>query len=185
MLNFKGLARRERTYYALEMEIFLLRHGLAADRDSLAFKNDAARMLLPKGQKQIKKVSRALAEMDLEFDLILSSPLLRAAETAEIVASGLNSKKRLKFSDTLEPEKDPIQLISRLQKLKPTPNSILLVGHEPFLSRLVSLLTTGGPDLHLDFAKGGLCKLQVDMLRANKCAALEWLLTPRQMKSMA
>jgi phosphohistidine phosphatase SixA len=60
-----------------------------------------------------------------------------------------------------------------------------LVGHEPFLSRLISLLATGGPDLQMDFAKGGLAKLEVDILRTGKCAVLAWLLTPRQMKLMA
>ncbi len=166
------------------MEIFLLRHGLAIERGTPGFKDDSQRPLLPKGKKQLKKVYRAMAEMGLEFDLILSSPFLRAKETAVIIALGLKSLKRLKLSEALEPGKDPLPLVRDLQKLKSAPGKILLVGHEPFLSRLVSLLTTGGPGLQLDFAKAGLCKLEVEKLKTGKCAALAWLLTPRQMKLM-
>jgi phosphohistidine phosphatase len=167
------------------MEIFLLRHGLAVERGTPGFKDDSTRPLLPKGKKQLKKTARAMREMDLEFDLILSSPYLRAKETAEIIAAGLKGKQRLKFSNALAAEKEPLHLVGELQKIKPPPKTILLVGHEPFLSRLISLLATGGPDLHLDFAKGGLCKLDVEKLHAGKCAVLAWLLTPRQMKLMA
>jgi phosphohistidine phosphatase len=168
-----------------DMEIFLLRHGLAVERGTPGFKDDSARPLLPKGKKQLKKTARAMREMDLAFDLILSSPYLRAKETAEIVVAGLKGRQRLKFSSALAAEKEPLRLIGELQKIKPAPKTILLVGHEPFLSRLISLLVTGGPDLQMDFAKGGLAKLEVDTLQAGKCAVLAWLLTPRQMKLMA
>jgi phosphohistidine phosphatase len=167
------------------MEIFLLRHGLAVERGTPVFKDDSTRPLLPKGKKQLKKTTRAMREMELEFDLFLSSPYVRARETAEIVAAGLKGRQHLKFSDALAAEKDPLHLVGELQKIKPAPKTILLVGHEPFLSRLISLLVTGGPDLQMDFAKGGLAKLEVDILRTGKCAVLAWLLTPRQMKLMA
>lgn len=166
------------------MEIYLLRHGLAIERGTLGFENDSARPLTTKGINQLKKVSMAMEKMDLGFDLILSSPFLRAKETAEIVAKKLKQKKTLKFSDALTPDKDVKFLIPQLQKLKPSPKRILLVGHEPFLSELVSLLVTGGMQLQMDFKKGGLCKLEAEKLSAGKCASLIWLLTPKQMKSM-
>jgi phosphohistidine phosphatase len=122
--------------------------------------------------------------MGLKFDLILSSPLLRAKETAEMVATGLKLKKRLKFSAALTPEKSTRDLITQLQKLKPLPEKILLVGYEPFLSRLISRLISGGETVTLAFKKGGLGKLEVKNLRAEKCATLAWLLTPKQMKLM-
>ncbi len=166
------------------MEIYLLRHGLAIEHGTPGFENDSARPLTTKGINQLKKVSAAMAAIDLEFDLILSSPLLRAKETAEIVAKKLKLKKRLKFSDTLAPGKEVKFLIAHLQKIKPAPKKILLVGHEPFLSELVSLLVTGSLQLQMDFKKAGLCKLETEKLSAGKCAALAWLLTPKQMKLM-
>lgn len=166
------------------MEIFLLRHGLAVERGTPGFEDDVTRPLTPKGKKQLKKVCRAMADMELKFDLLLTSPMLRARETAEIVAAGLEAEERLKLCDALAADQEPVALIRALPRLKPMPESILLVGHEPFLSRLISLLLTDGPDLEMDLAKAGLCKLNVEKLRAAKCARLEWLLTPQQMKRM-
>ena len=94
-------------------------------------------------------------------------------------------KRRLEFSDALAPDGSPKDLIRELNELKPAPENILLVGHEPYLSRLVSLLTSGGLEFRMDLKKGGLCKLETENLRCDRCATLAWLLTPKQMKLMA
>ncbi len=120
--------------------------------------------------------------MKLNFNLILSSPFARARQTAEIVADKLDLKKKLKFSDELQPSGNAKKLFRQLADLKPAPESILLVGHEPYLSRLISLLISGDENVAADFKKGGLCKLEVKKLRTGKCATLAWLLTPKQMK---
>jgi phosphohistidine phosphatase len=166
------------------MELFLLRHGIAVERGTPGFADDSARPLTPKGRRQLRKITAAMKKMDLRFDLILSSPLLRAKQTAEIAAAGLKLKKQLKFSNALAPGGDVENLFRQLARLKPLPEKLLLVGHEPDLSRLISLLVTGGPELPLDFKKGGLCKLDAPALKAGKCATLAWLLTPGQMKLM-
>jgi phosphohistidine phosphatase len=72
-----------------------------------------------------------------------------------------------------------------LDRLQPTPESVLLVGHEPFLSGLISLLATGHEGFCVVMKKGGLCKLTIEALRHGRCATLEWLLTPKQMALMA
>lgn len=72
-----------------------------------------------------------------------------------------------------------------LDRLQPTPESVLLVGHEPFLSGLVSLLVAGNEGFCVVMKKGGLCKLAIDSLKHGRCAVLEWLLTPKQMGLMA
>jgi len=123
-------------------------------------------------------------KMGLRPGLILSSPLLRAKQTAEIVAKLLKLKKRLKFSDELKPDGSVKNLFRQLNEVKPAPENILLVGHEPYLSRLISLLVSGGENAAIDFKKGGLCKLEVEKLRSGSCANLLWLLTPKQMKLM-
>jgi len=166
------------------MELFLLRHGIAVERGTPGFKDDFTRPLTPKGRRQLRKIATAMKKMDLDFDLILSSPFLRAKQTAEIIAAGLKLKKHLKFSNALAVGGDPAVLFRQLERLKPSPEKLLLVGHEPYLSQLISLLTTGGLQLHLVLKKGGLCKLDVDKLHAGKCASLEWLLAPGQIKLM-
>ena len=167
------------------MELYLLRHGLAVERGTTGFENDSARPLTPKGRRQLRKISAALRQMDLNFDLVLSSPFRRAKQTAEIVAAELKLKKRLKFSRALAPGGGAAVLLRQLLRIKPVPETLLLVGHEPDLNRLVSRLVTGGRQLQMDFQKSGLCKLEVDKLRDGKCATLAWLLTPKQMKMMS
>jgi phosphohistidine phosphatase len=166
------------------MNIFILRHGIAVERGTPGFENDSQRPLTPKGKRQLRKTAAAMKKMDMSFDLILSSPHERAKRTAKIIAENLKLKRRLKFSDALKPDGDVKILIRQLNELEPAPENILLAGHEPHLSRLISLLVTGDTQLQVDFKKGALCKLEIEKLRASQCAQLAWLLTPRQMKLM-
>ena len=85
------------------MNLFFLRHGVAVKRDKFDYAGDAARPLTPKGKKQLRHVAAAMTAMELNFDLILSSPLVRARQTAEIIAAELKLQKRLVFADELKP----------------------------------------------------------------------------------
>ena len=80
-----------------------MRHGLAVERGTTGFKDDGLRPLTPKGRRQLRKIAAAIKKMNLRCDQILSSPLVRAKQTAEIVAAGLKLKKQLKFSNALAP----------------------------------------------------------------------------------
>jgi phosphohistidine phosphatase len=166
------------------MEIYLLRHGLAVERGERGFEDDSARPLTAKGRRQIRKSIPAIKKLAGKFDLILSSPLLRAKQTAEIVAWELKLKKHLEFSNALAPGGSARNLLRQLGREKPAPDKVLLVGHEPDLTRLISLLICGNQELQTDFKKGGLCKLTVEKLRIGKCAVLCWLLTPKQLKDI-
>jgi len=166
------------------MELYLLRHGLAVERGTPGFEDDAARPLTPKGRRQVRRMAAAMKKLERDFDLILSSPFLRAKQTAEIVAGELKLKKRLKISNALASGGSAAILLRQLERHRPAPGKVLLVGHEPDLSRLISLLVTGSLDLQMDFKKAGLCKLETEKLHAGKCATLVWLLTPKQMKMM-
>ena len=148
------------------------------------FENDADRPLIPKGERRLRSVAAAMKKLELSFDLILSSPFVRAKQTAEIVASELKLKKRIEFFDGLVPGGNPKALIHALNELNPAPENVLLVGHEPYLSRLISLLVSGHADAVIEMKKGGLCRLEVVELRHGQCARLAWLLTPAQMELM-
>ena len=167
------------------MNLFLLRHGIAVERGTSGYEKDADRPLTPKGERRLGRIADAMEAMGVTFDLILSSPYVRARQTAEIVVDALGLKKKLEFSESLTPDGDAKALIAALNKLEPQPEHVLLVGHEPFLSDLISTLTSGDPQVAIDFKKGGLCKLEVETLRHDRCATLAWLLTPRQMGLMA
>ena len=164
------------------MELYFLRHGIAVERGTPGYKDDSARPLTPKGQRQMKKVSTALRRMELEFDLILSSPLVRAKETAEMVAKRHKQQQKVVYAEALKPGGNGKNLVHQLGKL--SHGKILLVGHEPDMSRLISLLIAGEESITIDFKKAGLCKLEIVKLRHGRCATLVWLLTPGQMKCM-
>jgi phosphohistidine phosphatase len=167
------------------MELYLLRHGLAVERGTRGYEDDAARPLTPKGRRQIRKTAEAVRRLAPKLDLILSSPLLRAKQTAETLARELNWKERLKFTKALAPAGSAAHLLRQLGREKPAPARVLLVGHEPDMSQLISLLTTGDRKLQLDLKKGGMAKLEAETLRGGKCATLAWLLTPKQLKRTA
>ena len=161
------------------MKLYLLRHGDAADPNDPRYPTDAARPLTPKGIKRTRQLANGLRQMDITFDVIFSSPLIRAKQTAEIVARSLKLEKHLRFTNHLAPGGTFVDLLAQIEHTRPAIKSVLLVGHEPFLSGLISLLCTGGPALALEMKKGGLCRLELEMVRAGRCATLEWLLTPR------
>ncbi len=180
------------------MNLYILRHGIAVEPGTPGFASDADRPLTPKGKRKLREIGRAMAAMDLSFDGILSSPYLRARQTAEIIAKVLDCQQRLELTDNLVPSGDPAKLIAHLNH----PGSlargararsgkahkfqdVLLVGHEPYLSMLVSLLISGSSRAGIILKKGGLGKLSTDSLKPGRCAQLEWLLTPSQLARLS
>jgi len=165
------------------MDLFLLRHGIAEEQAARGGP-DRERRLTDKGIRRVQQIAQAMQEMELDFDLIVSSPLQRARETAEIVAHVLHFEDRLQFSSHLAIPASSTKLIEQINRTQPLPQSVLLVGHEPHLSGLASLLLAGTPSVELVLKKGGLGKLEVSGLQAARCASLAWLLTPGQMRLM-
>jgi len=161
------------------MKLYILRHGEAAERGDPRYPIDADRPLTPKGARRSRALARVLRDLEISFGVILSSPLVRARETAEIVRRGMRLRGRIELTEHLAPMGEVEKLVSRLNDIGPMPEGILLVGHEPGLSSLISLLCTGGTDLSLTLKKGGLCRMEVDSLHPGRCASLEWLMTPR------
>jgi phosphohistidine phosphatase len=163
------------------MKLYVLRHGAASARDSLRVRTDRKRPLTAKGARRIRQVARAMKAMGLSFDVVLSSPYLRAQQTAEIVVAKLRLQRCLQLTDRLAVGAIPRHLMEDLRELRPAPRSVLLVGHEPFLSSLVSLLLAGRTGLHVELRKGGLCHLTMPAQRTHPRATLHWLVTPAQL----
>ncbi|MGC3959109.1 MAG: phosphohistidine phosphatase SixA [Verrucomicrobiota bacterium] len=164
------------------MNLFLLRHGVAVDRDPHSFPDDSHRPLTLKGEDRVRLVSDAMQTLELTFDGILSSPFLRARQTAEIVAGALGLRRGLQFREELTPAGDPKALVRFINRMQPASENLLLVGHEPYLSELLSVLISGQPDAAIDLKKNGLAKLEVsERLKYGRCATLNWLLSPRQL----
>jgi phosphohistidine phosphatase len=167
------------------MNLYLLRHGIAVEPGTRGYEKDADRPLTPEGERKLWQIAEAMGSLDLSFDLILSSPYLRARQTAEIVAKALKARKSLELSDSLTPGGSTKKLVDFLDRLQPPPDNVLLVGHEPYLSGLISLLVAGDTTSEVVMKKGALCKLSTESLKHGRCAALAWLLTPKQMALMS
>lgn len=166
------------------MNLYLLRHGIAVDPSEPNLAKDAERPLTPKGRRRLAQIAKAMTALKISFDVILASPYVRAAQTAEIVAKAHKRRKQLKFTDDLTPGGNPKLLIQLIGDLRPRPKNVLLVGHEPYLSRFIALLTAGNTNMEIDLRKGSLCTLETESLRYGRCATLVSLLAPRHMALM-
>jgi phosphohistidine phosphatase len=169
----------------MDIVIYVLRHGIAGDPGTPGYLDDSKRPLTKEGRKKMRCIARAMRSMQLEFALILSSPFLRARETAEIVQKAYGGKIPLQFSAKLEPCAPYPELIRELPRLLKKKKSMLLVGHEPFLSTFISGVISGSSKCRIELKKGGLCKISADHLIPSKRAQLEWLLTPSQLQCMS
>jgi len=159
------------------MNLYMIRHAIAEDEGTPEYADDSQRPLTDKGKKKMRQIAKGLRALGVEFDLILSSPYVRATETAEIVADVFKMKKEIKFSDNLVPMGDPELLIAEMNE-KYTASSVAFIGHEPFMSALIGLLVSENARIDMTIKKGGVCRLSADDLHHTRKATLEWLLTP-------
>jgi phosphohistidine phosphatase len=159
------------------MNLYIIRHAIAADEGTSDYESDSQRPLTDKGRKKMRQIAKGLRNLGVEFDLILSSPYVRARETAEVLADVFKMKKKIAFSDNLIPLGNPELLITEVNE-KYSVDSIAVVGHEPHLSTLVGLLTAENAKIDITLKKGGVCYLSADDLHQEHRATLEWLLTP-------
>ena len=163
------------------MLLHLLRHGRAVETGTAGFERDVVRPLTADGRQRVKAVAEGMRVLGLKFDLVLSSPAVRARETADLVVQHLRCRRRVVERAELGITAEPRDVVLFLAGLRPVPASILLVGHEPYLGRLLSLLVSGAPDLAIPLRKAGLARLSTQHLLAGRCASLDWLLTARQL----
>ena len=164
------------------MNLYLMRHAIATELEENT--EDNQRPLTEKGRKKLGKIARNLEKLDLKFDVILTSPYLRACQTADVVADALDIKsKNVVETENLTPLGFADKLVEEINAREPVAN-ILIVGHEPFLSQLIGMLVAGDGSLSIDMKKAGLCKLSIEQLTYGRCATLEWLLTPAQLTAI-
>ena len=164
------------------LKLYVLRHGQAGAHIDDSSK-DAVRPLTADGRKEIGEIANSLKRLDVSFELIASSPLKRALETAKIVADKLKTKN-LEQWDELKATGDSGALFTRLSRLKGKMR-ILLVGHEPHLSGIIGEIVSGKSNVHIVLKKGGMAKVSLDELRPKVSGELVWLLTPKLLKKLS
>src|SRR5271155_4363892 len=144
------------------MNLFLLRHAKACAR-SPKWRPDGTRPLTRDGEKKMFEAARGIQTLEPSFDLILTSPYIRAFRTAEILGEVLGSKKVFETRNLI-PEAEPEEIIDEINENFSTLKQIVLVSHEPFMTRLISVLLSGKNALSIELRKGGCCKLAVKTL---------------------
>jgi phosphohistidine phosphatase len=165
-------------------ELYIMRHGIAVERGSAGYSDDSKRPLTLDGKKKLGEITRGLVRLGFDVDWIVTSPLIRALETAKLVAAELGGRYPLDISDDLRPGGSAEALIAFLAK-HPNRKRVLVVGHEPDLSEMAGRLIGAGRRAHLALKKGGCCLITFDDFPPKSPGKLIWWLTPRVMRKLA
>ncbi len=164
------------------MDLYIIRHAIAQPIGSKNDFTDEKRKLTSQGRDLMREAARGLRKLGLQFDLILTSPLVRAVETAEIVAEALGYDQALvQQTVNLAPGASFAELFSEVKRHNGI-ESIALVGHQPDLGALVSTLVWGDGRASVPLKKGSVCSIDVMETVPTVRGALAWLLTPRQLR---
>ena len=161
-------------------QLYLIRHGIAEERSD-AWPDDAKRPLTESGISRLRKSIRGLFRAGVSFDVVLTSPLVRTRQSAEIVAAGVSPRPPIVAVDSLAPGGSYQGVFSDLEK-QARRTKIALVGHEPGIGELAARLA--GSRHAFEFKKGGVCRIDVDSLPIEGPATLVWFLTPRMMRAL-
>ena len=163
--------------------LYLVRHAIAEERDRQRFPDDATRPLSERGVARFRPAARGLARVVPTVELVLASPYVRAWQTAELLVeeAGWPAPERC---EALEAIRDPAHVLEALRALGAW-TAVALVGHEPGLSELASLLLAGDPDrVRLQLAKGSVMLLELPRAAAAGTATLRWSLTPTLLRRL-
>ena len=161
-------------------ELYLIRHGLAEERGE-AWPDDTKRPLTEDGMARMRKAARGLARLGVALDIVLTSPLVRARQTAEIVAAGLDPRPSLVQAESLAPEGSFAAIVADLVK-HARKTRIALVGHEPNIGELAARLI--GSRHAIEFKKGAVCRIDVEALPPSGPGDVRWLLTPKILRAI-
>lgn len=160
------------------MKLYLVRHGIATQRLGGNIVTDAQRPLTQEGVTETRLVSFGIRRLGIKPDLILTSQLVRAFQTAEIFAETFNAAQTMRMCDALAPGGTASDLYKTLREFKPA-EEVFLIGHEPDMGRLAAMLLWAGPELDIPFKKAGVCRIDVSSVPPTAPGTLKWFITPK------
>jgi phosphohistidine phosphatase len=161
------------------LELCFFRHGIAVEKDDPSVASDEERPLTEDGARKTRAAAEGLKRLDAGYDKILTSPWLRAKQTAAILADVLALPSPEELPE-LAGDRTPSDLLDALAQHHG--KRTLLVGHEPLLSATV--IHVLGGEWALDLKKAGACAIEVDSLPPRDSGTLLWHLTSRQLRMM-
>jgi phosphohistidine phosphatase len=165
------------------MKLILIRHASAEDRDPQRWPDDAQRPLTQRGMRRFRESAHGLATLEPEIDVLISSPFVRAHQTATILESeiGYPAPRLEPHLAAGSPTAGAVALLSREQRL----HTVALVGHEPDLSLLLGALIGVGAAPAVDWRRGGAALVEFEQELRPAAGWLRWFITPRILRSLA
>jgi phosphohistidine phosphatase len=164
-----------------KMRLYLMRHGIAIDREDPDSPEESQRYLTEKGIERTRSAARGLAELEIQPVVLLSSPYLRAMQTGEIVCEALDiDAKQLRTTDALKPSADPSRLAAELARMSET--EVICFGHAPHLDEFIAYAVRANAAF-TELKKAGAACLEVESFSPMK-AKLAWLLTSKILRSL-
>lgn len=167
---------------AATIELYLVRHAIAAERGP-KYPDDRLRPLTPAGSRKFAESVPGLQQLDVVIDFVLTSPLVRARETAMLLAAGLRPKPAVAEIEALAPGGRPQAIAEAIKTHAKKHRRIALVGHEPDIGELAARLL--GARGNVEFKKGGVCLIDTDGATPAGPGTLRWMLTPRALRALA
>jgi len=161
-------------------ELYLIRHAIAEERGE-AWPDDSKRPLTDEGISRMRKAARGLERLGVVLDVVLTSPLVRARQTADIVAAVFAPRPPIVSLDSLAPGGTFQSVVADLDK-HARRTRIALVGHEPGIGELASRLTASRQPLA--FKKGAVCRIDVEGLPPTGGGTLRWFVTTRILRAV-
>jgi phosphohistidine phosphatase len=164
----------------MAVDLYIVRHAIAAERGP-EWPDDDKRPLIQRGVERFKESVDGLVWMDVQLDIVFTSPLVRARQTAELLSAGLPEKPPIKIADALAPGHTAAEVMEQIARDARGETRVALVGHEPDLGELAAWLL--GAKRPVPFKKGGICRIEMDMLSARH-GTLAWHATPKMLRKL-
>ena len=158
-----------------------MRHAIAAERGE-EWPDDTKRPLTERGIQRFREAAAGLKGLEVRIDEIFTSPLVRAKQTADLLAAALQPRPSVKLLASLAPGHSGSATMVQLDKVAKR-KRIALVGHEPDLGQLAAFLLGGKRPL--PFRKGGICRIDVQGLSSTRAGSLIWFIPPRVLRKLA
>src|SRR5688572_22620160 len=166
----------------MSVELIVVRHAIAFERDAKRWPDDGLRPLTPEGKRKFQQAGRGLARWISDVDRLFSSPLVRAVQTAEILTDYAGWSKA-DICNELLPEEDPEAPLALVRKVKK--GTVAVVGHEPQLSALVAFCVSPDSSVHTPLKKGGVARIEFEGRVAEGSGKLLALLPPAVLRRMS
>jgi phosphohistidine phosphatase len=162
------------------LELYLIRHGVAEERGP-KYPDDTRRPLTTRGMSELRQAAKGLEELGVSFDLIVTSPLVRTRQTAEIISATLADHPRVVTSDALTPEAATSAAVKEIARHEKKAR-VAVVGHEPNIGELAAHLIGAGTGI--PFKKAAVCRIDFAETPAKGGGELRWFLPPRVLRKL-